>query len=110
MAYSSVEFEVEADTKSHLRLSGDVLGALKNALAQGELEVAVRLYEESGRAVAERLMAAVKDEPPMREAAARMFVAARDFVRGARLHESARHWPDAAQLFAEAGDFESAAR
>ena len=111
MPYSSVEFEVSEDPKGRLRVSGgDVVSALVNALAQGEIDVACRLYEESGRAVAERLLAAVQAEAKLREPAARMFAQARDFARAARVRESAKHWPDAALLYAEATDFESAAR
>ena len=67
MPYSSVEFEVSEDPEGRLRVSGgDVVSALVNALAQGELDVACRLYEESGRAVAERLLAAVQAEAALR--------------------------------------------
>jgi len=111
MPYASVELEVEEDPKGRLRVSGgDVVSALLNALRQGELDVACRLYEESGRAVAERLLAELQEAPKLREAAASMFAQARDFARAARVRELAKHWPDAAQLYAEATDFESAAR
>lgn len=89
----------------------NLVGVLLGVLQQGDLATATQLYEESGRAVAEQLYAALtRADPPVREAGVKMYAQARDFVRGARLHESARFWPDAAQLYEEAGDMLSAAR
>lgn len=89
----------------------NLVGILIGMLHRGDLDDATRLYEEGGRAVAEQLLALLqKAEPPLREAAARMYVQARDFARGARLYEQARFWPDAAKLYEEAADLAAAAR
>ena len=88
-----------------------LVGVLAAMLQQGDLDTATRLYEESGRAVAEQLLAVLqRAEQPVREAGAKMYVQARDFARAARLYENARFWPDAARLYEEAGDLSAAAR
>lgn len=112
MPYSSSEFEVEEDAKGSLRVTkGDVASAILNALAQGENDLACRLYEESGRGSAEALLEKLKKAAAeTRDAGAAMYAQARDFVRAAKLHEHAKNWPDAASLHAEGGDFSSAAR
>jgi tetratricopeptide (TPR) repeat protein len=91
--------------------SGNLLGVLQAALDQGELDLACRLYEESGHPVADSLLAALLKRPaPLRAKAAKMFALARDFARAAALHESFADWASAAQLYEEAGDLTRAAR
>ncbi len=112
MPYASSEFEVAEDAQGGLRVtSGNVVGALLNALEQNEVQLACRLYEESGNAASEKLLERLKQSTTeTRDAGARMYAAARDFARAARLHEHAKAWPDAASLHAEGGDFAAAAR
>jgi hypothetical protein len=56
MAYASSEFEIVEDAQGALRVtSGTVVAALLNALEQGEVPLACRLYEESGSASSEEL-------------------------------------------------------
>ena len=89
----------------------NLVGVFIGMLQQGDLATATQLYEESGRAVAEQLFAALtRAEPKVRQAGVKMYAQARDFARGARMQESARFWPDAAQLYEEAGDMLAAAR
>ncbi|MCA1825393.1 MAG: cyclic nucleotide-binding domain-containing protein [Myxococcales bacterium] len=89
----------------------NLVGILVGMLHRGDLDAATQLYEQGGRAIAEQMLSALqKADPQMRDAAARMYVQARDFARGARLYEQARFWPDAAKLYEEAGDLASAAR
>ena len=105
-------YEVPDDDASGVVVTaGNLLGVIQAALEQGELELASRLYEESGRPVADQLLAALQKRPqPIREKAAQMYVMARDFARAARLHESAKSWPDAARMYEEAADLAAAAR
>ena len=112
MPYASSEFAVAEDEQGGLRVtSGSVVAALLNALEQGEVQLACRLYEESGSAASEELLERLKrSSAATRDAGARMYAAARDFARAARLHEHAKAWPDAASLHAEGGDFAAAAR
>lgn len=89
----------------------NVLRALQVALAKGDVELACRMYEESGQRVAEQLLTSVRAFPPhVGEAAARMYALARDFGRAARLFESLKAWPDAASMYEVGRDFASAAR
>ncbi len=112
MAYASSEFKIAEDAQGGLRVtSGNVVAALLNALEQGEVPLACRLYEESGSATSEELLERLKKtSAATRAAGAQMYAAARDFARAARLHEHAKAWPDAARLHAEGGDFAAAAR
>jgi tetratricopeptide (TPR) repeat protein len=89
----------------------NLIGVLVGMLQQYDLDEATRLYEESGRAVAEQLLALLqKSEQSLREAGARMYSQARDYARAARLWEAARYWPDAAEFYEKAGDPSAAAR
>ena len=91
--------------------SGSRVGAIEAALASGDLDRAVRLYEEGGRTASEQLLAAVQDAgSPTPENAAKMYLLARDFRMAARLYEHCRQWPDAANMYEECGELASAAR
>ena len=92
-------------------LSGpNLIGVILRLLQDGELEQAVELYEERGRAVAEQLFARLAARPLELDAGVRMYEQARDFTRGARLREQLKQWPDAARLWELAGDAAAAAR
>src|SRR5438552_15620692 len=90
-----------------MNLSGLLLALLR----KDDVDSAVRLYEDGGRAIAEQLYNELaKADADVRGAGVRMYEQARDFSRAARLHEVARYWPDAARLYEAAGDQAAAAR
>jgi len=104
MATRELELELEGDD-SGVRV-GNVVRAVQAALTQGDLDLAARMYEDSGQHVAEQLFTTVLQLPvATRHNAARMFALARDFARAARLYEQLKAWPDAAHIYEEAGDF-----
>src|SRR5712691_9587098 len=104
-----VELELEGDEGGGG--IGNVVRALQAALTQGDLDLAARMYEDSGQHVAEQLFTTVLQMPvATRHNAARMFVLARDFTRAARLYEQLKAWPDAAHIYEEASDFAAAGR
>ncbi len=101
----------EDDASGVVVTAGNLLAVLQAALDQGEVELASRLYEESGHPVADSLLAALLRRPgPLRAKAAKMFALARDFGRAAQVHEASADWAAAAQLYEEAGEFAAAAR
>lgn len=108
---TSAEFDVHPDPQQGgvAVTRGNLLAVLQAALQQGEVVLASRLYEESGRGLAEQLSQALLKAPaPVREAGVRMFEHARDFGRAARLCEGALDWPRAARLHEEEGDLAAA--
>ncbi len=105
-----VELELGGDEGAGAGI-GNVVRALQAALTQGDLDLAARMYEDSGQHVAEQLFTTVLQTPAAtRHNAARMFVLARDFARAARLYEQLKAWPDAAHIYEEASDFAAAGR
>ena len=87
------------------------INIVRTHLARGEVENAVRLYEQLGaEAAAELLREAETASMTSRKAMAEMFVLARDFGAAGRVYELARAWADAGRLYEQAGDFVSAAR
>jgi tetratricopeptide (TPR) repeat protein len=109
---TGASYEVPDDDASGVVVtSGNLLAVLQAALDQGELELASRLYEESGHPVADSLLAALIKRPgSLRNRAAKMFALARDFGRAAQVHEASADWAAAAQMYEEAGDLAAAAR
>jgi tetratricopeptide (TPR) repeat protein len=88
-----------------------VVTFLRTHLARGEVQLAARLYEDSGAACApELLREASSSSSNTQKALAEMFLVARDFKNAAVVFELARHLERAAQLFEQALDFDNAAR
>jgi tetratricopeptide (TPR) repeat protein len=110
---ASLEFEfVEDDAGGSFAVSsGNLTQVLSNACAQGDLEGAVRLYEDHGGTVGDELLAALATASSATRAnAGSMFARARDFGRAAKMMLSCRRYADAAGYFEQAGDFAQAAK
>lgn len=109
----SLEFEFVDDASggSFAVSSGNLASVLSSACAAGDLDHAVRLYEDHGAGLGEELLASFASaSSTTRENAAKMFARARDFGRAARMMTSSRSWAPAASYFEQAGDFVSAAK
>jgi|GEM_PF-315584 len=83
---------------------------LRSHLAKGEIEFAVRLYEDAGAAVGASLIEEAKTaSSTSQKHLAEMFQGARDFKSAAQVYEIARQHELAGQLYEQAQDFASAA-
>ena len=109
----SLEFEFVDDPSggSFSVAAGNLPQVLCNACATGDLEGAVRLYEDHGAGLGEELFTAFATaSSTTRDNAAKMFARARDFFRAAKMMMSCRRFVDAAGYFEQAGDFAHAAK
>jgi tetratricopeptide (TPR) repeat protein len=105
------DFEEGAGSSGAFVATAKAINVVRTHLARGEVENAVRLYEQLGtEAAAELLREAETASMASRKAMAEMFVLARDFGSAGRVYELARAWADAGRLYEQAGDFVSAAR
>lgn len=107
-----LEFEfVDDDSGGKLVASGNVVSVLLGALAEGDVDSAAQLYEESGEGLGAELMAELQTaSSTTRDNLARMFERARDFPRAAIAHEHCRRWKEAAAMYERALDFANAGR
>lgn len=88
-----------------------VLVFLRQHLAKGEVQLAARLYEDSGaNCAADLLREGKSSSSTTQKAMAEMFLVARDFKNAAVVFEMARGLERAAQLYEQGLDFENAAR
>lgn len=88
-----------------------VLVFLRQHLARGEVQLAARLYEDSGANCASDLLREAQSaSSTTQKALAEMFLVARDFKHAAVVFELARGLERAAQLYEQGLDFENAAR
>ena len=88
-----------------------VLVFLRQHLARGEVQLAARLYEDSGTGTATGLLREAQSaSSTTQKAMAEMFLVARDFKSAAVVFELARALERAAQLYEQGLDFENAAR
>lgn len=105
-----MEFEF-IEGKDSFVATDKVVTFLRNHLAKGEVQLAARLYEDTGSAVApELLREAQSASSTTQKALAEMFLVARDFKHAAMVFELARQIDRAARLYEQALDFENAAR
>ncbi|MDP2340560.1 MAG: cyclic nucleotide-binding domain-containing protein [Deltaproteobacteria bacterium] len=106
-----MEFEF-IEGKDGFVATDKVLTFLRQHLAKGEVQLAARLYEDSGTAgIAPGLLReATSASSTTQKAMAEMFLIARDFKNAAAVFEMARGLERAAQLYEQGLDFENAAR
>ncbi len=105
-----MEFEF-IEGKDSFVATDKVVTFLRNHLAKGEVQLAARLYEDTGSAVApELLREAQSASSTTQKSLAEMFLVARDFKHAAMVFELARQLDRAAPLYEQALDFENAAR
>lgn len=88
-----------------------VVQFLRAHIARGEVEAAARLYEDSGSAVVDELLAEAKvASSNSQKNMAQMFTLARDFASAATVFEAARDYAAAARSYEQANNFSAAAR
>jgi tetratricopeptide (TPR) repeat protein len=106
-----MEFEFIEGNESFVA-TDKVLVFLRQHLAKGEVQLAARLYEDSGgpNCGADLLREAKTASSTTQKAMAEMFLVARDFKNAAVVFEMARGLERAAQLYEQGLDFENAAR
>lgn len=105
-----MEFEF-IEGKENFVATDKVVTFLRNHLAKGEVQLAARLYEDSGANCATELLRdAQSSSSTTQKALAEMFLVARDFKHAAVVFELARQLERAAQLYEQGLDFENAAR
>ena len=107
-----LEFEfVDDDSGGKLVASGNVISVLLSGLAEGDLDSAAQLYEESGDSLGAELMTELETASTItRDNMARMFEMARDFGRAALAHEHCRRPAQAAAMYERCLDFDNAGR
>jgi tetratricopeptide (TPR) repeat protein len=105
-----MEFEF-IEGKDNFVATDKVVTFLRNHLAKGEVQLAARLYEDSGaNCAAELLRDAQLSSSTTQKSLAEMFLVARDFKHAAAVFELARQVERAAHLYEQALDFDNAAR
>ncbi len=105
-----MEFEFIEGRESFVA-TDKVVTFLRNHLAKGEVQLAARLYEDSGAGCAPDLLAEAKSASSnTQKALAEMFLVARDFKNAAVVFEMARQMERAAQLYEQGLDWPNAAR
>jgi tetratricopeptide (TPR) repeat protein len=88
---------------------GGPLVQLRNMVARGDLDGAVKLYEESGGVARESVLEEAKDASfETKKAWAQVLKRARDFSGAAQVFQSSKLEHDAAACHEQAGDFASA--
>lgn len=106
------EFEfLEGDGDGQFVLVGGPIVQLRGLLARGEINEAVRLYEETGAvARAELLVDAQTGSFELRKGIALLFKGAHDFAAAAHTLQLLKLEAEAAAAFEQAGEFSEAAR
>ena len=105
-----MEFEF-VQGKDSFVATDKVVTFLRNHLAKGEVQVAARLYEDSGSTCApELLREAQSASSTTQKAIAEMFVLARDFKSAGAVFELSRVLDRAAHFYEQGMELESAAR
>jgi tetratricopeptide (TPR) repeat protein len=108
---NSVEFDfVDGDNGGQFVPVGGPIHQLRALLARGEVETAVRIYEETGGAARNDLLTEASTASfETRKSIGSMFKQARDFGAAAKVFQFGRLETEAAACFEQAGDFASAA-
>ncbi|MEW5852891.1 MAG: cyclic nucleotide-binding domain-containing protein [Myxococcota bacterium] len=92
-------------------VAGDLVNMLRAALAHGDVESAVRLYEQSGGTAAQVLMDALDALGETEKlSVAQLFSLARDFGHAAMVFTKLGRHGDAAALYEQSGEYVLAAR
>lgn len=107
----SLEFEfLDDEHGGQLVPVGGPLVSIRSQLMRGDVDAAVKLYEETGgRARDELLQEATAGSFELKKAIAQMFFKARDFQSAGLTYEQLKLDADAAQCFEHANDFARAA-
>ncbi len=107
----TAEFEfLEGESGGQFVLVGGPLGQLRQLLAKGDVDAAVRLYEETGAVSrAELLAEALTASFDTKKAIALLFRKARDFSAAARTFRIVKLDGEAAASFEQAGEYAEAA-
>lgn len=108
---TSLDFDfVDDDSGGRFVAAGGNFQQVRQLVAKGEIDTAVRVYEDSGGSIREELIQeAVSASFETRKAIAQMFRRSRDFAAAAKVYQQARLEGEAADCFEQAGDFEAAA-
>ena len=89
---------------------GGPIVTLRQLVVKGDVDAAVKLYEESGGLSREELVEEAKTASfETRKAIAQVFRRARDFAAAARVYQAGSLFADAAACFEQAGDHANAA-
>ncbi|MDQ3263732.1 MAG: cyclic nucleotide-binding domain-containing protein [Myxococcota bacterium] len=108
---TSLDFDfVDDDSGGRFVAVGGSFQQVRQLVAKGEIDTAVRVYEDSGGNIREDLIQeAVSASFETRKAIAQMFRRSRDFAAAAKVYQEARLEADAADCFEQAGAFPAAA-
>lgn len=107
---ASLEFDfVDDDSGGQFVAVGGGFAPIRQLVSRGEIDAAVRLYEDSGGGARQSLLDdAVSASFETRKSIAEMFRRARDFAASAKVFQLAKMEAQAAISFEQAGDFASA--
>jgi tetratricopeptide (TPR) repeat protein len=109
MTHTDFDF-VDDPNGGHFVLVGGPLSQLRPLLAKGDVDSAVRLYEDTGSSAREELLQeATTASFETKRSIAQLFLKARDFGAAALAFQSAQLEGDAAEAFDHAGQFPEAA-
>lgn len=111
MSHSAIEFEFLDDgAEGQLVPVGGSIGQLRTLLARGDLDSAVKLYEESAGSVRKPLLDEVVTASfELKKNIAQVFRRARDFAAAGLIYDGLKLDAEAAPCFEQAGDFLRAA-
>lgn len=111
MNHSAMEFEFLDDGgDGQLVPVGGSIGQLRAALAKGDLDAAVKLYEETGGSVRRSLLDEAQTASfDLKKNLAQVFRRARDFAAAGALYEALKLDGEAAPCFEQAGELQRAA-
>lgn len=108
---NALEFDFVDDASGgrFMPVGGPII-QLRQLLARGEVDTAVRIYEETGSSARDELIQeGLSASFETRKHIATMFKNARDFAGAALVFQAGKHETDAATCFEQAGDFAAAA-
>lgn len=108
MAHTDFDF-VDGDDGGQFVLVGGPMVQLRQLLARGDIDAAVRIYEDTGAIVRNELLSeSLTASFDTKKGIAQMFRKARDFAGAAKVFQNAKLEGEAAAMFEQAGDFASA--
>lgn len=109
MAHTDFDF-VEGEGGGQFVMVGGPMVQLRQLLARGDIDAAVRIYEDSGAIVRDELLTEAKTASfDTRKSIGQLFKRARDFASAARVYQQSRLEAEAAACFESALEFGEAA-
>lgn len=109
MSFTEFDF-VEGDTGGQFVVVGGPLVQLRHMLAKGEVDPAVRIYEETSALARDGLLSEAESASyDTRKAIAQLFQRSRDFAAAGKVFRLAKLEGEAASAFEQAGEFAEAA-